>query len=399
MIRKHKNRYFIGVLMAILIITVNQFFIQYWLYQKKEDSKVINISGRQRMLSQKLNLEIFKLFHQQISLSDIQKTYQLWRKAHYALLNGDADLKIHAIKNEEARKMLRELSPRIDFVGRHLQDKIDLGIISQLSENQAAFLVEMDDTVKKLEQEADHKLWLIVVIEVVLALFSISIIVVEIIYIFQPIERKLLQIIKELESSERKLLAILNSSPDSNIFIGPDYKIINFNKSAEESVRLSHKLQIKIGDDFRNYLLNGMEYSFFESFREAMKGEIVGKETQMKINQKMVWFKLRYFPVYDNAQQIIGVSFNATNINERKKAEMKIKEQLSILNDIAWQQSHLVRSPVANMLGFTHLLLNKEYMISDDEKSDFIKNLEEEAQRLDKIIKEIVAKTHSVYQK
>jgi PAS domain S-box-containing protein len=399
MIRKHKNGYFIGVLMAIFIISINQFFIQYWLYQKKEDSRIINISGRQRMLSQKLNLEIFKFYHHQIALKDIQKTYQNWRKAHYALLNGDDDLKIHAITNEEARKMLTTLSARIDFVGKHLNDNITLPIILQLSENQAEFLVKMDNSVKKLEQEADGKLQFIVVIEIVLALLSITIIAIEFIYIFQPIEKKLFQIITELESSERKLLAILNSSTDSNIFISPDYKIINYNKSAEEGIRLSHKIQIQIGEDFRKYLLNGMEYSFLESFKEALRGEIVGKETQMKINQKLVWFKLRYFPVYDHSRKIIGVSFNITNINERKRAEMKIKEQLNILNDIAWQQSHLVRSPVANIIGFTQMLLNKEYNLSEEEQIDFIKQLEEEAKRLDKIIKGIVEKTHLVYQR
>lgn len=399
MIRKHKNRYFIGVLMAIFIISINQFFIQYWLYQKKEDSRIINISGRQRMLSQKLNLEIFKFYHHQIALKDIQKTYHNWRKAHYALLNGDDDLKIHAIKNDEARKMLSELSARIDFVGKHLNDNITLPIILQLSENQAEFLVKMDNSVKKLEQEADGKLQFIVVIEIVLALLSIIIIGAEVVYIFQPIEKKLLQIITQLENSERKLLAILNSSTDSNIFISPEYKIINYNKSAEEGIRLSHKIQIQIGEDFRKYLLNGMEYSFLESFKEALRGEIVGKETQMKINQKLVWFKLRYFPVYDHSRKIIGVSFNITNINERKRAEMKIKEQLNILNDIAWQQSHLVRSPVANIIGFTQMLLNKEYNLSEEEQIDFIKQLEEEAKRLDKIIKGIVEKTHLVYQR
>lgn len=399
MIREHKNKYFIGVLMAIFIITVNQVFIQYWLYRKKEDSRIINISGRQRMLSQKLNLEIFKLFHHQIALKDIQKTYHNWRDAHYALLNGDTHLNIHAITNEDARQILTVLSTRIDFVGKHLNDNISLPIILQLSQNQAAFLIKMDDAVKKLEQEADSKLHFIVITEIILALLSIIIIVAEVIYIFQPIENRLFQIITELESSERKLLAILNSSTDSNIFISPEYKIINYNKSAEESIKLSHKIQIQTGEDFRKYLLNGMEYSFLESFKEALRGEIVGKETQMKINQKLVWFKLRYFPVYDHSRQIIGVSFNITNINERKRAEMKIKEQLNILNDIAWQQSHLVRSPVANIIGFTQMLLNKEYNLSEEEQIDFIKQLEEEAKRLDKIIKGIVEKTHSVYQR
>ena len=46
--------YFRVALVTVSLIILNQAFIQYWLFQKKEDSRTINVSGRQRMLSQRL---------------------------------------------------------------------------------------------------------------------------------------------------------------------------------------------------------------------------------------------------------------------------------------------------------------------------------------------------------
>lgn len=113
------------------------------------------------------------------------------------------------------------------------------------------------------------------------------------------------------------------------------------------------------------------------------------------------WFGLNldFSPVYDTHSKIIGVTFNATNIDEMKKAEIKSEEQVSILKKIAWEQSHLVRSPLANILGFSKILLDKDYQITEEERNAFIEQLGAEANRLDVIIKDIVREAYYVYKK
>lgn len=56
------NTYFYVACLIILLLVFNQVVVQYWLYQKNNDSKVINLSGRQRMLSQKINLLFYKIY-------------------------------------------------------------------------------------------------------------------------------------------------------------------------------------------------------------------------------------------------------------------------------------------------------------------------------------------------
>lgn len=49
------NRYKAGIAIAVLLLLFNQAFIQFWLGKKEDDAKVINVAGKQRMLSQRIN--------------------------------------------------------------------------------------------------------------------------------------------------------------------------------------------------------------------------------------------------------------------------------------------------------------------------------------------------------
>lgn len=64
------------------------------------------------------------------------------------------------------------------------------------------------------------------------------------------------------------------------------------------------------------------------------------------------------------------------------------------LREIAWMQSHVVRAPLANLMGITELIriMNKDGCIPND----LIDNLEISARRLDMVVRDIVAKTETL---
>jgi len=75
------------------------------------------------------------------------------------------------------------------------------------------------------------------------------------------------------------------------------------------------------------------------------------------------------------------------DISERKNAEENLKaayklvqEHINSIQDMAWKQSHLIRSPVANLIGLVALL--KEDPVNS-ELMNFIGN---ELERLDSVI-------------
>lgn len=88
------------------------------------------------------------------------------------------------------------------------------------------------------------------------------------------------------------------------------------------------------------------------------------------------------------ATRALGAMIDLTETLERMS---KIEMQNKVLKEIAWTQSHLVRAPLANILGLTELL--KENMNSGDENAQLIDYLRESAEKLDTVINNIVNKT------
>jgi hypothetical protein len=85
----------------------------------------------------------------------------------------------------------------------------------------------------------------------------------------------------------------------------------------------------------------------------------------------------------------------ATDISERTRYIHAINEQNEKLREIAWTQSHIVRAPLARMIGLINLLHNPS--LPEDVSPDGILNfILASAHELDGIIKEIVRKTEQV---
>ncbi|MFN7013495.1 MAG: PAS domain-containing protein [Bacteroidia bacterium] len=87
--------------------------------------------------------------------------------------------------------------------------------------------------------------------------------------------------------------------------------------------------------------------------------------------------------------RIIAAMIDLTEALEKMN---KIELQDKALKDISWTQSHVVRAPLANLLGLIHLLKdNRELGVNDDKLVDYIS---ESAEKLDHIIHNIVQKTN-----
>ncbi len=80
------------------------------------------------------------------------------------------------------------------------------------------------------------------------------------------------------------------------------------------------------------------------------------------------------------------------DLTESLERMNQIEMQDKALKDISWTQSHVVRAPLANLLGFIYLLEeNIDTGLSDKE---IIDHIGASAKRLDEIIRDIVSKTN-----
>ncbi|UJP63931.1 response regulator [Mongoliitalea daihaiensis] len=83
----------------------------------------------------------------------------------------------------------------------------------------------------------------------------------------------------------------------------------------------------------------------------------------------------------------------AERTKELSKSNEAIKEQLNALKDIAWMQSHIVRAPLARILGLIDILHDHDLTQKAFKKT--MLQLEHSAKELDQVVKEITEKTYT----
>ncbi|WP_284653143.1 PAS domain S-box protein [Flavobacterium terrisoli] len=116
------------------------------------------------------------------------------------------------------------------------------------------------------------------------------------------------------------------------------------------------------------------------NFRHQKKnGEIINVEIQSNV-----------IPFQNTTGRLIL----ANDITERVTHVEAIEKQNEKLKEIAWIQSHLVRAPLAKIIGLVDII--KNYGLDDAESKTMLDHLLESAEELDTIIKDITVKTSAI---
>jgi light-regulated signal transduction histidine kinase (bacteriophytochrome) len=79
---------------------------------------------------------------------------------------------------------------------------------------------------------------------------------------------------------------------------------------------------------------------------------------------------------------------------KRRLLETVVTHSNDGLREIAWTQSHVVRAPLARMMGLINMI--EEYDHSKFEIKDVLKEIKKSGTELDQIIREIVKKTETI---
>jgi len=103
-----------------------------------------------------------------------------------------------------------------------------------------------------------------------------------------------------------------------------------------------------------------------------------------------IWVKLFYHPEENEAGNVVWYGY-LEDITLQKQILLNLERQNKQLRDIAWAQSHLVRAPLARLMGLVNMLKNG--MVEKEEEHTFLEYLEQSANELDNVIKEITHKT------
>lgn len=103
----------------------------------------------------------------------------------------------------------------------------------------------------------------------------------------------------------------------------------------------------------------------------------------------------RGFIVRDNSGKALQMVGAVLDVTESRRLLREIKNQNEILKEIAWEQSHLVRAPLARLKGLMSLL-TEEKENAEMGKQEILSHMNESANELDGIIKSIVNRTAKI---
>jgi PAS domain S-box-containing protein len=172
---------------------------------------------------------------------------------------------------------------------------------------------------------------------------------------------------ERLRHSESQLRALFDSSSDINIFVGPDYRIISFNKQAVDTVLQQLQKRLLSGLDIHTIVVEERQQSFEQNFQAALNGQTTTVEVALPNYMGVYnWYRFSYTPVIDRFGNTIGVIINAININEHKQNEEKILQQNEQIKEFAFLTAHRLRAPVASILGLIKIFDLDSNMNSDD---------------------------------
>jgi PAS domain S-box-containing protein len=169
---------------------------------------------------------------------------------------------------------------------------------------------------------------------------------------------------------------------DAFFAIDNNWQVTYWNKVAED---LFQKKKVDIlGKNIWNMLFKTENNVFKEHFYQSSNSRL-SSHFETYFLEGDVWLEVSVFP------SAAGLSVFFKNINERIEYVKEIQKQNENLKEISWIQSHVVRAPLARLMG----LVSIKNEITHDElgEEEYFGLIMNSANELDDIIKTITDKS------
>lgn len=356
--------YIIALSTIALSVVISQILIRNHLNDQQDDSSVINVAGRQRMLSQKLTKEILSIstessLENRIQEKDkLKQTLNIWELSHNGLQKGNDSLGLPGHNSLVITNMFKDLNPYFNTIkdaAHNIIEKIEnvpslpidtfMDNINKVKENESLFLIKMDQIVNQYDAEANEKVSTLRNLELLLTGLTLIILLCEFLFIFWPAARSVKNTLAELLIAEKKAKKM---AYDADVLSAAK------EKSISELRALSHAIDqtllfaritsnggiVHLGKKFSSLfgLTNvGTNANFFEviSTQESeraliediiIKHKKIGWQGEVKattIEGEEIWLEMSVIPVnlVDDKSELLII---ASDITKRKTAQLEI---------------------------------------------------------------------------
>jgi len=370
--------YMLAIAAIAFTVIFAQILIQQHLNDQLDDSRVINVAGRQRAYSQKLVKEVLLLHtmardnpSQSEVTNALRHTLYVWKTSHNGLQYGNDSIGLPKEQNTTILALFKDVSPHHtamvhaaeEILARYtapLDSVVDIApqLVNILS-NERPFLLKMDAIVNAYDTISKQQLQQLQLKEFLLLGVSLLILLLEVVFIFRPLSLQIRETIADL------LRGRLQSEADN-------HQIKKIFREKEESLRELQELNFAIDNTalFASTRMDGTivfiskkflrllgvakptghihlseiltedegQQQYLREILSARSKHIRTEEIAINTkNEDRIWLDMSIVPIYQSREKQ-SILILCSDITERKKNQDKI-EQLTKQNyEVRMQQ-------------------------------------------------------------
>lgn len=252
--------YILALSVVATVFTIGQVLIQNHLRDQLSDSRVVNVAGKQRMLSQKLTKTVLLFSPDQSReerrevTNNLQKTLRLWKLSQYGLLHGNDSLHLTGHNSDTIQSMFSKVSPHFENMYKSAEGIVVMlnnnslvnydsirPLITTVLKHEGSFLKGMESIVLRYDLEAREKVAMLSKLEYILLAVSIIVILLEIIFIFRPTTIQVNKTVNKLISSEKNAQKLTKEIGELYASLETSYEQLSHINQPPENPRLYAK--------------------------------------------------------------------------------------------------------------------------------------------------------------
>lgn len=358
--------YLLAIAAIALTIIMAQILIQQHLNSQLNDSRVINVAGRQRAFSQKLVKEALLLQNEYLSTSDhkqtldnLKQTLHVWKTSHVGLQNGNDSIGLPKEANVAILRLFNDLNPHHEAMVGAAESILAAGEDSEqlspsydtqlkvLLENEAPFLEKMDAIVNEYDAQSKEKLQKLKLKEYLLLAFSLLILFLEVVFIFRPLSIQIRETISKLIESQKKSdsttaeikklfsekekslqqLQELNFVIDNAALFASTRKDGSVVFISKKFLALLERSQTHLNAPLSEILTEDEgQQQYLREILTSKRKKIRTEEIEIKTRSgKRLWLDMSIIPMHQSSLEQ-SILILCSDITERKRNQLKVEE-------------------------------------------------------------------------
>jgi signal transduction histidine kinase len=313
-------QYIFALAVVAFLVIFGQFLIKSTLSKSLDDSHLINIAGRQRMLSQRLTKIVILINNSNISSEQKafytkqgQQLVTTWESTHSKLKNNNITLskKFNVNNTNPIQDLFLNINPHFESLLGIFKKSLFLNqyiITNDLLNTESKYLELMEKIVFQYDKEATDRVNSLKSLEIIIGFLTLGTLLVEAIMIFTPLAEYVKKVISHLTTSEKQLQETNDQLRFSNrMLLQAQQKLETATKEKYDTRRKEDIIKSAA-------LLEGQEEE-----RKRMSREMHDGVGQMLTGIKLTASKLRSFE-NENPKYKISLNDLHTLINETIEA-------------------------------------------------------------------------------